>query len=248
MLSAHIIQPEEDELKHLFNLIKKDQSFDATIAWQVLTAFALGLCDIKLFRDSMNGIRHKKDLELAKKSLILILESDLKNIFSLLVALDNVKDSVMLALGNQICYLLKNQYFSPNPEKPEIIEKVLKKMTLLNYFVSKENEEKQNCEFRDIWNVISVLEKFTGIFDLEVPQLAKFIDLERDFMIFKTGASDCFCRHVQVLTLESKRQFLQTESKSIMRQELQVNYEIPLLYVGFFFSSIIYCKAPKPLT
>lgn len=234
MLSAHVIQSEEDDLKQQFNKIKADQSFNATIAWQVLIAFSLRLCDIKQFRDFMNGIRHKKDLELAKKAVILILEDDSSRVFSLLVALDSIKDSVLLALGNQICYLLKNQYFLPNQEEPQVMEKILKKMILLNYLVTKENQEKQNCEFRDIWNVIAVLEKFNGVIDPEVPQLAKFADLDRDFMIFKTGSPDCFCRHPQVLTLECKRQLLQIESRSMMRQELQVTRE-GVIHVGFLF-------------
>jgi hypothetical protein len=224
MLSAHFVQSEESELRQMYLKIETSQSFDSAIAWQILIAFTLGLCNFKVFKDSMNQIRHKKELELTKKSIIIILENGFNGIENLFVALDGIKDSVLLALGNQICYFLKNQnHWIEACDSEEIIIRVLKKMIMLNYLVTRENQENQNCEFRDIWNVIAVLEKLSSTSDIcEIPQLAKFIDLERDFIAFKNGSFDCFCRHTQMLTLENKRQLLQIESKSMMRQELQV--------------------------
>jgi hypothetical protein len=225
MLSAHFVQSEEDDLNQLYVNIRENRSFTTNAAWQMLMAFALSLCDLKAFRDSMNEIRHKKELELAKKSLVIILENDSGCVLSLITALDGIKDSVLLALGNQICYHLKNQNLSIEPyDFEEIVIRVLKKMVTLNYLVTRENQENHNCEFRDIWNVIAVLEKLSAPppDGLEIPQLSRFIDLERDFIAFKSGSPDCFCRHTQVITLENKRQLLQIESKSMMRQELQV--------------------------
>lgn len=230
MLSAHNANNLIEKNEQLDNeiLYLKDLYFDSQIKLDtvegVMMSFVRDQCDLKYFKEALNHIKHKRQLELAKKCIAVILKVQIDHSIKLLHSIDGVKESVMLALGNQICFILKN-FSTVNFDKKTIsflstVEKVVKKIIILNYLLSKENKHLQ-CEFRDIWNGITVLQNL-DIQNKEIPELTKIIDFEKDYWVYKNNTQDCFCRHLNLLPIESKRQLIQIESKVLMRQELQV--------------------------
>lgn len=167
----------------------------------------------------LNNFKHKRQLELAKLILGSYIRnhSDPEELLELLRLFGSIeKESVMLALANQICFRLKECKIERREDK-QVLE-FLKKLVLINYsLISSANR----MAFRDTWNAALLIEKLT-LADYVIPELSAVLNINDDYAIYKSGSNDCFSFYSFLLPIGLKQQLLKLESQTKMRQELQV--------------------------
>ena len=123
---------------HNSNSISKENDYHVS-----LLTFLQGKSKKTVIVEVMMKIKHKKQLEEAKAALTLIF-SNLSHdeVFSagmkLLDIFDSLKDSLALALGNQVCfYFARNEFPCSVSFLPSSVVSTLKKLIVLNYMLAK---------------------------------------------------------------------------------------------------------------